>query len=379
MFCLRALLSLILCLTLSTSAGLVFAETFSTTSQDALPDLGMLNVFAGSVHPNINMQSGSVTFTDTINNNKLAITPEYCIQTGFTLSGSLAHQLTNSFVVGVLPSINSNKNELLVNAGLDLTNNQRLIITLSQLNQKLGLSSSSGISQGYITQNSEAFSYQNLLGGSLHSNVKVNGYISNTKGQGIRDQSLLEETATHLKILEDPHLITGSHVANLQAQLSVKPMPRTMLLLGVGCERLEYKQLTGSSGSTQLTGHAEWNQHFSKGFVFRSGYNLMPTQNLYNIGLARSYKWGHKIGLNFTTINNRINKNFNDKQIKIRYRYNFGENNSSAIISFRESIKDQTNDSNPKPLLLNNIQRVSWPSSLQDQVAVRPSFIPMQF
>ncbi|MDP1657759.1 MAG: hypothetical protein Q8L73_00215 [Methylotenera sp.] len=357
----------------------MFAETFSTTSQDALPDLGMLNVSAGSVHPNINMQSGSVTFSDTINNNKLAITPEYCFQTGFILSGSLSHQLTNSFVVGVLPSISSNKNELLVNAGLDLTNSQRLIITLSQLNQKLDLSSNLGISQGYITQNSEAFSYQNLLGGSLHSNVEVNGYISNTKGQGISDQSHLEETTTHLKILADPLLITGSHVVNLQARLSVKPIPSTMLMLGVGCERLKYKQLTGNSGITQFTGHAEWNQHFSKSFAFKAGYNLMPTENIYNIGLTRSYKGGHKIGLNFTTINNRSNRNFNDKQIKIKYRYNFGENNSSSSISFRESIKDQPNDSNPIPLLLDNIQRVSWPSSLQDQVAVRPSFISMQF
>jgi hypothetical protein len=99
------------------------------------------------LQPNINAQSGSLTWQDTLGDARLKIIPEYSQQTGFALGGNIAAPMTAHSAI-------------LLTADIDFAARQRLIFTLGQLRQNLDFNFRSGTAQAEVTQNSGAVSYQ---------------------------------------------------------------------------------------------------------------------------------------------------------------------------------------------------------------------------
>ncbi|MGZ8982499.1 MAG: hypothetical protein ACXW11_00930 [Methylotenera sp.] len=340
------------------NASQALAEASFRTTQSDLPDLGQHAGPTNSLNYNVSTQAVGVTYKDTFNSNNLIVTPEFSQQNGFALSGSFASKLTNNFAVGFVPAVSSDKQELLVNTGFGLTNNQRLILTLSQLRQKLNFSFLSWPSQVEVTQNNGAFSYQYLFRNTQHSTLKINGYLSDTELPNLADRTNFTDTAAPLELWDDSLRITGSRVAQLHGRLLLDAGPSATLRLGLSGERLKYKLSTGGSGITRVTCRGEWNQSLSNNLNFKAGLKTMASQNIYNVGIAHSDKKREKIRLNFVSIHSHGGTP-NDKQIQLTYSYNFGGPNLSSKRPSQE-----------------NIRRVKWSSVLEDQVSTRPTFIP---
>lgn len=334
------------------------AESLSLATQNVLPDIGQLSAPSSTSSYACNNQEMTAILKSTINTNNLILTPEYNINSGLRLSGSLASKVSDNFAVGIVPTLSLGKQELIINAGVGVTNNQRLILTVSQLRQKLDFSSLSGVSTENVIQHSGAISYQYLFPNSHLRQVNINGYISETKSSVIAEQTYFINTASLLTLWDDSQNIAGTSMARIQGQLMINPIPSASLKVDLSGQSLGYKNLTGSQYITRVTGHINWNQSLNKNLNFNIGFKSMASQDKYSFGISHKDKGRQKIGLNFVSVVGHGNTT-NDKQIQLSYRYNFG--------SRYLSVKSPSHE---------NIHRSTWSISLQDAVVNRPTFMP---
>ncbi len=257
-----------------------------------------------------------------------------------------------------MPTLNFGKQELIINAGVGVTNNQRLILTVSQLRQKLDFSSLSGVSTESVIQHSGAISYQYLFHNRHLSQVNINGYISEIKSSVIAEKTYFINTASLLTLWDDSQNIAGTSMARIQGQLMINPIPSASLKIDLTGQSLGYKNLTGSQYITRVTGHINWNQSLNKNLNFNIGFKSMASQDKYSFGISHKDKGRQKIGHNFVSVVGHGNTT-NGKQIQLSYIYNFG--------SRYLSVKNPSHE---------NIHRSTWSMSLQDAVVNRPTFMP---
>ena len=362
---------------------LVFAES---TDEKNLPELGSPVANTDSVQPNINAQGAGFTYQDNIDGKQIIITPQYNQQNGAAIGGSLAGALTKNMAVGVLLSVGSDKNEWLLNTGFDLTSKQRFIFSLGQLRQKLDFNFISGRQKTQIRQDNGAVSYQYFLGKNFLNAAEVNGYISDTGSVTLGDKTYFTDTISLYELWSDPRRIAGGRVSGVQGRLVFTPTSKTTIKVGLGAERLTYDYLTGNESSTRATGSAELVQRLDNNFNFRASANAAASQNRYALGLGKSFTGGSQLGLDVVTIQGRDNT-FNDNQVMLSYTQSLGGNASTyggSPVGMNNPALNNLDAAgasmNPAPnnMAAPNSTVTHWASSLVDQVARRPSFLPAQ-
>jgi hypothetical protein len=356
----------------------------ATDAVNALPDLGSPAANTGSVQPNMSAQGAGFTYHDNIDGKQITLTPQYNQQNGTSIGGSLAGALTKNMAVGVLLSVGSDRNEWLLNTGFDLTSNQRFIFSLGQLRQKLDFNFISGSQKTSVRQDNIAGSYQYFLGKDWLNAAEVNAYLSNTGSITLGDKTYFTDTASLYELWSDPRRIAGGRVGGVQGRLVFTPTSKSTLKLGFGGERLTYDLLTGNDSTTRATGSAEFNQRLDYGFNLRASANAGASQNRYALGVGKSFIGGSQLGLDVATIQGRDNT-FNDNQVMLSYTQSFGGGtyagnplgmNNQALSNLDAAGAPM----NPAPVNMAtpNPTAANWASSLVDQVARRPSFLPAQ-
>ncbi len=377
-------------------ALLLFSLPFGfaqSADEISLPDLGEPALNSASVQPNISAQGAGFTYHDSSNGKRITLTPQYTTDNGTTIGGSFAGPLAKSMAVGVLLSVGSDKNEWLLNTGFDLSSNQRFIFSVGQLRQKQNFNfNSSDTQKTQIRQNNVAASYQYYLAKNWLNAAEVDAYISNTNSVNLSDKTYFTDTTSLYELWSDPRRIAGGRVSGVQGRLVFTPTAQSNLKLGFGGERLEYDLLSGNDRATRATGSAEFNQRLDQGFNFRASVNAGAAQNRYALGLAKSFK-DAQLGIDVATIQGR-NNTFNDQQVMLSYTQSFGSNASTPLnlTSNTDQNLNQTPNQTPNPVdaagapihspamntTATDDTATPWASSLVDQVARRPSFLPAQ-
>ena len=108
------------------------------TPVNTLPELGRPGDSPATLTPS---QKG-VTLDNRSDGKRLVVSPEYSNQTGLSLSGIFAFPLGDNAAGGLHLTAGTRKNELLFNAGFQMDEAQRLILTLGQQRQHLTSASS---------------------------------------------------------------------------------------------------------------------------------------------------------------------------------------------------------------------------------------------
>ena len=269
----------------------------------------------------------------------------------------------------------SDKNEWLLNTGFDLSNNQRFILSLGQLRQKIEFNFISGSQKTSVRQDNIAASYQYFLGKDWLNAAEINTYLSNTNSVNLSDKTYFTDTTSLYELWSDPRRIAGGRVAGMQARLVLTPTSKTNIKVGLGVERLTYNYLAGDESTNRATGSAELVQRLAHDFNFRASANAASSQSRYALGLGRSFKDGAQLSIDVARIQGRDNT-FNDTQLLLSYAQSFGDGHVAL-----------NSDTPMEPASLgtvlvnaatSNQATNTWTSALVNQVSQRPSFLPSQ-
>ena len=356
--------------------------------QDKLPDLGEPAANTASIQPNINADGAGFSYHDNSNGSLFSIHPQYNRQNGLAIGGSLALPVGTNSAAGILLMAGEDRNEWLVNAGMDLNSNHRLIFSLGQLRQKLDFNFLSGSQKTQVTQDNAALSYQYLFGQDWLNAAEMQAYISNTDSISLSSKTYYTETADLYELWRDSYRVAGGRVTGVQGQLVLTPSTSTTIKLGFGAERLTYDYLTGDDISTRATGSAELMQRLDYGFNLRASANAGAAQSRYAVGLGKSFHNGSQLGIDITRIQGR-DHSFNDSQIQLSYSQSFGGNptaslaNSSPTSDNADTTSATSTPSTPmNPASANTETSATssnaWASALVEQVSRRPSVLPSQ-
>jgi len=328
------------------------------TTANTLPDLGRPNERPSTLTPN---SHGGITLDNRFDGKRLVVSPEYSNQTGLSLGGAFAFPLGDSSAGGLIFTAGSENKELLFNAGFQMGDTQRLILTFGQQQQHLDFGFLSGSEKTAMTQTSGAASYQIRLGEGLLNSAEINAYLADTPSRDLADKTYAVDTATLYELWNDSRRVAGGRVTGLQGRLAFTPASGSALKLGAGGERQEYDYLTGKQSTTRATGSAEWSQQLAGDYRIKAGADA-AIQNRYTLGLEHPFGSGGLFGVNLIGIRGKDGAP-DDNRINLSWSYNFG--GSTRAIPGNST---NSHGGNAAP---------AW-GSLLDQVAQRPSFLPAQ-
>ena len=343
-------------------------------------DLGEYKDANSSIKPNISMDGGGFNYRSQSNSSLITLSPQYSKQTGFAIGGVFAKSITDNTALGVIFNAGPNRNEWLVNAGYDINQNQRVILSLGQLRQNLEFNFESGLEKTQVTQNSGALSYQYLLGKSWLNAAEFNAYISDTPSINLSDKTWYTDTTSLYELWNDPRRIAGAKVEGVQSRLVFTPTTKTTLKLGLGAEHLSYDLSLGKDTYTRATGSAEFNQRLDSGFNLNASANLASSQNRFGLTLSRSFKDGQLLSVDALAIRGRDNT-FDDNLITFNFSQTFGgvKSNVAAMNMQDVEIKSASSNASQKDLANNDANpKANWVSNLVNAVAKRPTFLPSQ-
>ena len=344
-------------------------------NQSHLPDLGEPTAQSASITPNVNAEGAGFSYRDNINGKLLSVSPQYNRQNGAAVGGSFASPVGQNMAAGILLMAGEDRNEWLVNAGIDLSSHHRMIFSLGQLRQKLNFNFLSGSQKAEVTQDNGAVSYQYLLGKDWLNAAEVNAYISNANSINLSDKTFFTDTASLYELWNDPRRIVGGRTTGAQGRLVFTPTARTTFKVGLGAERLTYDYYTGDQSTTRATGSAELLQRLDHDFNFRASVNAAASQNRYALGLGKSFKDGSQFGIDVSTIEGRDGV-FNDNRVQLTYTQSFGGNSPSINSPIANNLDFSNNPTTPNTAKIPSTN--TWASSLVEQVSRRPSFLPSQ-
>ncbi|MDO8465839.1 MAG: hypothetical protein Q7S46_11405 [Gallionella sp.] len=327
------------------------ANTPIANTKNTLPELGRPSDSPATLTPS---QKG-VTLDNRFDGKRLVVSPEYSDQTGLSLGGIFAFPLGDSSAGGLLLTAGNRKKELLFNAGFQMGDAQRLVLTLGQQRQHLNIGFLSGTEKTAMTQNNGAVSYQFRMEHGLFDSAEINAYLAVTPSRDLADKSYAVDTAALYELWNDPRRVAGGRVTGLQGRLAFTPLPGATFKLGAGGERQEYDYLTGKQSTTRATGSAEWVQCLAGGYQAKAGADV-AVQNRYSLGLERSMDGGGLFGASFTGIRGK-NGAPHDNQLKLTWSYTLDSKRTT-------------------PSRCGNAAQ-AW-GNLLDQVAQRPGFLPAQ-
>lgn len=332
------------------------------SSANSLPDVGAPAQGSGvAVIPGAN----GVSLEGRSNRARVFVSPEYSSQTQMGLNVGAVVRLGEGAAVGLLLSGGERKSEVLVNAGVDLDPRQRLIFSFGQLRQSLEYDFASGADRARMTQNSGGISYQYQLGQSLLKQLELNTYIADTRSRDLADKTYSVDTASVYELWNDPRRIAGGRVTGVQGQIGLSPLQGSNVKLSLGGERLVYDLLAGDDKTTRLTGGIEWTQQLGAGYQLLVGADSFAAQSRYSLGLERRLNDGQQIGLAFTSIQGRDGAP-DDNRVQLTWSAGFGATGSRPAGTLLSSAP-------PAGAAI-----PGQPSSLLDQVARRPAFLPSQ-
>ncbi len=343
-------------------------------------DLGEYKDANSSIKPNISMDGGGFNYRSQSNSSLITLSPQYSKQTGFAIGGVFAKSITDNAALGVIFNAGADRNEWLVNAGYDINQNQRVILSLGQLRQNLEFSFQSGLEKTQVTQNNGALSYQYLLGKSWLNAAEFNAYISDTPSINLTDKTWYTNTNSLYELWNDPRRIAGAKVEGVQSRLIFTPTTKTTLKLGLGAEHLSYDLSLGKDTYTRATGSAEFNQRLDSGFNLNASANLASSQNRFGLALSRSFKDGQQLSIDALAIRGRDNT-FDDNLITFNFSQTFGgvKSNVAAMNMQDAEIKLASSNASQKDLANNDANpKANWVSNLVNAVAKRPTFLPSQ-
>jgi len=264
------------------------------TPANTLPDLGRPNDRPSS----LSVSPNGLTFGNSLDGKRVAINPEYSEQTGFGVGGAAAISFGKVAAGGVVFNVGERKKELLLNAGFQITDAQRFVLTIGQLRQYLNIGFVSGFEKTEMTQTSGVVSYQFRLERGIFNNAEVNAYLADTPSRDLVDKIYAVDTAALYEQWSDRRRVAGGRVTGLQARLALTPLPGGILKLGLGGERLEYDYLTGKQSTLHPTGSAEYIQRLAGDFQFKIGADAASAQNRYSLGLDRPFGGVGLFGVN---------------------------------------------------------------------------------
>jgi len=322
------------------------------TTANTLPDLG---------HPNdrpssLSVSPAGLTFGNSLDGKRVAISPEYSDQTGFGVGGAAAISFGKVAAGGVVFNVGERKKELLLNAGFQVTDAQRFVLSIGQLRQYLNIGFVSGLEKAEMIQTGGGASYQFRLEKGWLNSAEINAYHADTPSRDLADKTYVVDTSSLYEQWNDLRRVAGGRVTGLQGQVALTPLPSGILKLGLGGERLEYDYLTGKQSRIRPTGSAEYTQHLPGDFQFKIGADAASAQNRYTLGLDRPFGGVGLFGVNLVAIRGRDGAP-DDNQIKLTWSHTFGSKRGTS---------GSGNNATP-----------AW-GSLLDQVAKRPTFIPAQ-
>lgn len=353
-------------LTPQISAAGESATSPASSDKTLLPDL--LDQPARQDRVAIRPGPGGVAFEGNFERQKVTVTPEYSKQTGMSLSVALASMLGDQAAFGVLLTAGADKKELLLNAGFKPGINQRFIFTFGQLKQNLDYDFLSGTEKTGMTQNSGGFSYQFQLGSEFLKSLELNGYAARTASHDLSDKTFAIDSATLFELWNDPRRIAGGKLAGLQGRLGFSPLAGSLVKASLGQEQLTYDQFTGKDRVNRLTSGVEWQQQIGKGYQIKAAADTFASQNRYTLAFERSLAGPdgrHNLGIGLVALHGRDGLG-DDRQFQLTYRYIFGAGSAAPAIN---------------PLAITTPASLEQPatwsdSSLLDQVAQRPGYIP---
>ena len=199
---------------------------------------GMTSDKQVNIRSSVDAHGAGFTYQDMTDNRRITVDSQHTKLNGLVLGGSVSALLSKDLALGVLFATGTEKNEWLVNTGFNMSERQRMIISLGQLRQKFNFAFVSGTEKTQVTQDSGALSYQYLLGRDLINAVEVDAYVSNTSSIKLIDKTYTTDTSTLYELWNESRRIAGARVSGAQGKLVLSPTTATSLPSGLGSARL---------------------------------------------------------------------------------------------------------------------------------------------
>jgi hypothetical protein len=285
---------------------------------------GDSSLFVTPVYNQFGQLSGTAggTYYEKFGDSLLVVTPQYSKLTGLSTTGSFAIPLTDNFAAGLLLTAGTDKSEIFINSGFRIDDKQRVIFSLGQLRQNLDYNFLSGTENTQVTQNNVGLSYHYFLDKYWINTVEANGYFSKTQSQNLTDKNYYTDTSSLYELWSDPRRIAGGTVEGFQGRLIFLPTEKTILKVGLGGERLNYDVQTGKDTSNYVTANTEVSQKIKPNLDLRASVDYTAAENRYAFGLTHNLGTDRKLSLDARAIRGST---FDDKQIFLSYTQAFGK------------------------------------------------------
>ena len=184
---------------------------------------------------------------------RFSASADYSEQLGISVGVMLASILGENAAVGILLSGGDHRREVLLNAGFQMDERQRFILTVGQMEQFHEYAFRSGDERIGVKQRSGGVSYELHLGQEFLRYLEFNGYMAEADSRRLADKSFAVDTATLYELWNDRRRIAGGEVTGARLRLAFSPLENGLFKISLGQERLRYDLTTGSDSVTRAS------------------------------------------------------------------------------------------------------------------------------
>lgn len=278
--------------------------------------------------------------------------------------------LGDGLAIGGGAQLGKYSHELFLNLGWQPAVGQHLVLTAGQLHQKLEFDFPSGRDRAGMTQNSAGLAWRFALGKGWVEHAEFSAYTARTASTDLADKTWSIDTATLFELWNDPRRVAGGQLDGFSGKLGMRPWDGARLEAGLGFERLRYKLLAGDETHRRPTASLGLEQALTADTRLKANADAGAAQTRYGLGLD----WrigGGMLGVQYSDIRGR-DRAPNDSRVTLSWTLPLG-GRASLAPAFLPASASVPGAASAAPATRSPVS-----SSLLDQVATRPGWMPMQ-
>ncbi|MBL8324236.1 MAG: Ig-like domain-containing protein [Rubrivivax sp.] len=275
---------------------------------------------------------------------------------GVLLSGALAARLGETSASGLVFSLGSRSQELVLNGAWQWHTDQRLLASVGQLRQRQPFDFTSGRVETRVVQDQGALSWRQRLGTGWLRALHVDAYGARTPSRELGAQIYALETPALFELWRDPRRLAGARLGGAEIRLGTAPWPGTELLLGLGRESLTQDYATGATTRRAQVASIDFAHELSDSAAWSAGYARTLANERIALGWSQAVAGG-VLGINLVELRGRGGLR-SDQQARLSWNLPLGTSGPAGV---RAALGAPSN----------------W-GRLLDVVAERPQRLPQQ-
>lgn len=179
-------------------------------------------------------------------------------QFGIVVRGDIARMLTENTAIDVEIAVGPKQREMLIKAGWKISKDGMLRVTAHQLKQLMTFDFISGKDSTWVSQETFGATIRIRSDKKWLEYLEASGYISNAESKTLGAKIFVIDSATFLRLMEDPRMLAGTSKAGLSGSIKLRFGANDTVRLTMGAEKSEEKTYVASPSKIRATGGAEW-------------------------------------------------------------------------------------------------------------------------